>query len=356
MRIEIIGSTTSIIPPTGQAAIERLAYYQALGLAKKGHKILLFALEGSSVPQENVRIIEVGKKETLWGRGDEPKTVEKFGVAYKVRLRLANLANALSKLIDLKSDYDIILNNLPDEAPLLPIANLLGKPFYHVIHLPLFPELSELFRKYNTKLISISNAQRKSFPDLNYIATVYNGVDTNKFTFSPTNDDYLLYLGSIGKNKNPKEAILVALETGQKLLIGGRIKDEIYYKEEILPLIDGKQIQWVGEIDEKGVIGLFQKAKAFLFPTLWEEPFGLVMIEAMACGTPVVAFNHGAIPEVVVDGLTGYVVDNHSRMVEAVKKIDRIDRLACRKHVEKHFTVEKMVDSYEQCLLSWGNR
>ncbi len=349
MRIAILGSTTSVIPPTGQAAIEELAYYQAIGLSNKGHKVLLFTLKGSNV--QNVQIVEVGEKQALMGKGkEELEFTEKYGASYKIRLRITNLSQAIGKLIELKDVYDVILNNLPDESPLLPIAQFLNKPFYHVMHLPIFPELADLFRRYKTKLISISNAQRREFPDLNYIATVYNGVDTKKFTYSDSHENYLLYLGSIGKNKNPKEAILVAKETNNKLIIGGRIKDEIYYKTEILPFVDGTQIQWVGETTREKVIELYRRAKAFVFPTLWEEPFGLVMIESMACGTPVIAFNHGAIPEVVIDSLTGYIVENHSQMVEAVKKIENIKRIDCREHVEKNFTIEKMVEGYEKAL------
>ncbi|MDO8658831.1 MAG: glycosyltransferase family 4 protein [Candidatus Levybacteria bacterium] len=352
MNITILGSVTSPIPPNGQAAIESLAYYQAMGLAERGHKILLFAPSGSQVSHKNITLVEVANKVMLTGIGKEGKAKEEelFGASYKLRLEIVNLANVIDQLFEQEKKYDVILNNLRGEAVIFSAASILQKPIYHLMHLPLFPELADCIKKHRVSLLSISNAQRKAFPDLNYKATIYNAVNTDKFSFSPKQDNYLLYLGSIGKNKNPKDAILAARQAGEVLLIGGRIKDETYFKEEIAPYIDGKQIQWIGEKHPEEVITLYQRAKAFLFPIKWEEPFGLVMIEAMSCGTPVIAYNNGAVPEVVVDGLTGYVVDNDSQMVDAIKKIDAIDRLACRKHAEEHFTIDRMIDSLEKAL------
>jgi glycosyltransferase involved in cell wall biosynthesis len=218
------------------------------------------------------------------------------------------------------------------------------------MHLNLFTELAQVFQTYNTGIITISNAQKFFFPTLNYLATVYNCVDTEKYAFNPDPTDYLLMMGTIGRHKNQGEAIAVAKELGMKLVLAGKIRDQDYF-EEIKKDIDGEQIKWIGEIGFEEKLKLYQNAKAFLFPILWEEPFGLVLIEAMSCGTPVVAFNHGAISEVVSDGLTGFVVENHSQMVEAVKKIDLIDRANCRKRVVGNFTIQKMVNDYEQALL-----
>lgn len=378
MKIAILGSVSSVIPPEGQAAIERLAYSQALGLAERGHSVLLFAPQGSKVPHENVTVVPVAQKVLLMGSGKEGsvKEEERYGASYKLRLEIVNLAQVLEALYHHKDNFDVILNNLRGEAVILPVANALGKPIYHVAHLPIFPELVDLFKKYNTRIISISDAQRKQVPDLNYRRTIYNSVDTDEFAYSPNADNYVLYVGSIGKNKNPKDAILTAKKAGCRLLIGGRIKDEVYYNEEIAPYIDGKTIVWIGEQHPKDIVALYQKAKALLFPTMWDEPFGLVMIEAMSCGTPVVAFGRGAVPEVVVDGKTGFIVEDDDNitnttnnqiskwiikkrgvegLVEAVRRVGEIDRSACRGHVEEHFTIEKMVDSLEAALMKRGD-
>lgn len=350
MRIAILGSVALPVPPSGQGGTEWIVYYQAKGLAEKGHKVVLFAAKGSA---ENLKgtavlVIEVGGGDVVAGSSREKQFDLKLTEASrKLRLEIVYLSQVCQKLIELQDQYDLILNNMRGEAVFLPVAKLLNKPFINVMHLNIFPELADLFREFNTKIITISNSQRKSCPDLSYLATVYNGVDTAKLAFNSTPKDYLLMVGTIGRHKNQASAIKVAKNLGKKLVLAGKIRDQDYF-EELKRDIDGEQIKWVGEIGFEEKVKLYQNAKAFLFPILWEEPFGLVMIEAMSCGTPVIAFNHGATPEVVVNGLTGFVVENDSQMIEAVKKIGSIDRADCRKHVEKNFTVEKMIDGYEK--------
>lgn len=352
MRIALLGSVTSVIPPVGQAAIERLVYEQAIGLAQRGHTILLFAPEGSSVQHENITLIPVADKVLLSGTGKEGKIPEEelYGASYKLRLEIANIARVLDELVARKNEYDVILNNLRSEAVIWSMASFLNKPLYHIMHLPLFSELSTLAKKHNIRLISISDAQRKAYPDLPYTATVYNAVDTNDFSFHSTPENYVLYLGSIGRNKNPKDAILAAKAAGVPMKIGGRIKDQAYYDTEIKPLIDGVAVTWIGELHPKEVITLYQRAKAFLFPTLWEEPFGLVLIEALSCGTPVIAYPNGAIPEIVEDGKNGYIVHSVTEMTDKLKIIDQINRSVCRKTVEDKFSIDTMIDGYERVL------
>lgn len=353
MRIAILGSVALPIPPSAQGGTEWIAYYQVKGLSERGHQILLLAAKGTSEnfsSASNVRIVEVGGGDVVSGSNSErtfdPALVEG---SRKIRLEIVYLTQAAKALIDCKDEYDVILNNMRGEAIFLPIAKLLNKPFINVMHLDLFSELAEMFLDFKTNIITISNAQRKDFPNLNYAATIYNCVDVDKFTFNDAPQDYLLMMGSVGRHKNQGEAIAVAKELGLKLVLAGKIRDQDYF-EELKKDIDGEQIKYLSEVSFEEKVKLYQDAKAFLFPINWEEPFGLVMIEAMACGTPVVAFNHGAVSEVLRDGLTGYVVENHSQMVEAVKKINAIDRAACRKHVEENFTIEKMIDGYEKAL------
>lgn len=352
MRIAILGSVALPVPPPAQGGTEWIAYYQAKGLAKRGHSVLLFAAKGSKAnfSEQNIEIVEVGGGDVVAGSGNgkqfDPKLME---ASRKLRLEMVYLSEVSQKLIELKDKYDVILNNMRGEAIFLPIAKLLNKSFVNVMHLNLFSELAEIFTVYNANIVTISNEQRKEFPNLNYLTTVYNCVDIEKYTFNPNPQDYLLMIGSIGRHKNQSEAISVAKELGMKLILAGKIRDQDYF-EEIKKDIDGEQIKWVGEIDFAEKLKLYQNAKAFLFPILWEEPFGLVLIEAMACGVPVVAFNHGAISEVVSSGLTGYVVENHGQMIEAVRKIGGIDRMNCRKRVEENFTIERMIDGYEKAL------
>jgi glycosyltransferase involved in cell wall biosynthesis len=290
----------------------------------------------------------------------------------KLRLENVYLAEVSQKLIELKDSYDVILNNMRGEAVFLPIAKMLGKPFVNVMHLPIFPDLSSLFTTFHTPVITISNAQRKEFPDLNYLATVGNCVDTASYSFGMGEGGYLLMMGTIGRHKNQGGAVKIAKALGMRLILAGKIRDQDYY-DELKADIDGNQIKLLGEIDFPQKLKLYQEAKAFIFPILWEEPFGLVMIEAMACGTPVVAFGNGAVPEVVVDGKSGYIVDNNKfeirnskfeiislgeeGLVEGVKRINDLSnddyrklRQNCRRHVEDNFTIDKMVDGYEKAI------
>lgn len=353
MRIAILGSVALPVPPPAQGGTEWIAYHQAIGLASRGHQIFLFAARGTRENfrnQKNIQVIEVGGGDVVSGSDKERHLDQSLTESSrKLRLEIVYLSQAGGSLIEHKDQYDLILNNMRGEGVFLPVAKLLGKPFFNVMHLNLFPELANLFSQFNTHIITISNAQRKSFPNLNYVATVYNSVDTEKFTFNPIPKDYLLMMGTIGRHKNQAEAIAVAKELGMKLVLAGKIRDKDYF-DELKKNIDGEQIKWIGEIGFEEKLKLYQNAKAFIFPINWEEPFGLVMIEAMACGTPVVAFNRGAVSEVVRNGLTGYVLENHSQMVEAIGKIDSVDRMACRRHVEENFTVSKMIDDYEKAL------
>ncbi len=372
MRISILGSVALPVPPPAQGGTEWIAYHQAKGLASLGHKVILFAARGS-LKEENYELVEVGGGDTVVGSTCGQATDIESSRA--LRKENVYLAEVIDELIKRRDDYDIILNNMRGEAVFIPLVKMLNKPLINVTHLPLFAELADLFRRYKTQIITVSNAQRKAFPDLNYLATVYNCVDTERFLFNesprPPNGDYLLMMGTIGRHKNQGAAIRVAKKLGMKLILAGKIRDALYYKE-LEKDIDGENIKWVGEIGFPEKLSLYQNAKAFLFPILWEEPFGLVMIESMACGTPVVAYGNGAIPEVLVDGKTGFVIKDNSQqitvdkkqkgeegLVEAVETIrslppDKYKKMRedCRAHVLENFTVKKMVGDYEKALLS----
>ena len=347
MKLAILAAGFSPIPPPKQGGTEWIAYHQAKGLAQKGHQVILFAGKGSKENFQGTRVnvIELDLREPF----QEPDL--RFSESSrKLRLEMIVLALVSQGLLDYKDEFDLILNNMRGEAVFLPTAKLISKPFVNVMHLNFFPELANLFNKYKTPIITISNSQRNEFPGLNYLSTVYNGVDTEQFSFNKTPSDYLLMVGSIGRHKNQGAAIRVAKKLGMKLVLAGKIRDQDYF-EELKKDIDGQQIIYFGEVGFDEKLKLYREAKAFLFPILWEEPFGLVMIEAMSCGTPVIAFRNGATSEVVVDGKSGFVVADEQMMIEAIGKIDGISRADCRKRVEENFTIEKMVNDYEKALL-----
>ncbi|MFZ2970292.1 MAG: glycosyltransferase, partial [Minisyncoccia bacterium] len=170
------------------------------------------------------------------------------------------------------------------------------------------------------------------------------------FTFNPKPKNYFAWLGRIHYGKGMWEAVHASKETKSNLIAAGNItceSDEKYFKT-VEPMIDGKKRKYIGEVGPKEKNKLLRGAKALLFPIRWEEPFGLVMAEAMACGTPVIAFRRGSVPEIVKHGVTGFVVEDEKGLIEAIKNISKINRAECRKHVEKHFTIERMVDAYEE--------
>jgi glycosyltransferase involved in cell wall biosynthesis len=255
----------------------------------------------------------------------------------------------MEEIIRREGEFDIIFNHARGGYIFLPLTHFLKTPVISIFHLPLFEEIADflaLFKKPN--LITISNSQRKNFPKINYLAMVYNGVDLKEFPFSEKAKDYFIFMAAIGEHKNPKDAILAAKKSGGKLILAGGKVREPYFSKEIKPRLDGKIIKYVGEVSGKERTTLLRNAKALLFPIRWQEPFGLVMIEAMACGTPVIAYPNGAVPEIVKDGETGFIVKNANGMEKAIKKIELIDRRKCRERVAKFFTVEKMVEKYEK--------
>lgn len=321
----------------------------AEGLAKKGHDVSLFGPRGSV--GRNFKAVEVDF-EPLYRN----KITESPDVRGTEREKIASLFDqyVISKILQehQRQPFDIIHIHPTDRV--LPFAPLFREvPMVSTLHDPVFKWRAEIFKQMaspNIHLISISNAQRKPAPDLNYAATVYNGIRTELFKFNEKRGDYLFFAGRLEEKKGVFEAIQVAQSTGSKLLIAGSSSGGKYWDEKIKPYLS-EQIQYIGLVPYEKIVEYYMGAKAFLFPILWEEPFGLVMTESMATGTPVIAFNRGSVPEVIIDGKTGFIVNTVQEMAEAVKKIKSIDRRECRRHVEDRFGVEQMVDGYEQAFL-----
>lgn len=253
-----------------------------------------------------------------------------------------------------KGEFDILHFHHPETA--MPYARLYPKvPVVYTLHDQLDDmrrEIIEEFVSANQHFISISNSQRRGAPDLPYTATVYNGIDTSLFRpDGEETEDYLLVVSRIVPYKGIKEAIDIANQTGLRLLIIGQVQDadKWYFENQIKPFLNDK-ILFLGLLEAKQLVKYYQKAKALLMPVFWEEPFGLSMIEAMACGTPVIALRRGSIPEVVADGRTGFICDSIGDMVKAVEKLDTIKRPSCRQHILRNFSNKHMVDGYESAF------
>lgn len=342
LRIAVVVPPFSVVPPKGQGGTERVAYQMIEGLSSKGHSLTLF---GTGKCKTSAKFVQIFKTPI-----SQMKFNEKFVEGSRtLRLETAYITRVISEIIKREKHFDIVVNHLRGGYLFLPLASFLKIPVISVMHLPLFKELANTLASFKeTNIITVSKNQQKGFAKVNFLGFVHNSVDTKKFSFQPKPKDYFLFVGALGEHKNPKDAILACRKAKKNLIIAGGKKREPYFTKEIKPLIDGKQIKYVGEVFGKKKIKLFQEAKGFLLPIKWPEPFGIIMIEAMSCGVPVIAYPNGAAPEVIKNKKTGFLVKNVSQMARAIKNIDKIDRAICRKHVEKNFTTEKMVAKYEK--------
>jgi glycosyltransferase involved in cell wall biosynthesis len=235
----------------------------------------------------------------------------------------------------------------------LPYSGFVKTPTVHTTHGIFTPDNEKIFRQFSGQpYTSISEAQREPRLGLNYIHTVYNGIDPEVYPFqeTPTQPPYLAFVGRLSPEKGPEGAIKIARATGLPLKMAGKVDvvDQEYYNETLKPLIDGEQIQYLGEVSHEEKVQLLRNATVTLFPITWREPFGLVMIESMATGTPVIGMALGAVPEVIAHGKTGFVCHTLEEMSQAVPEAMKLDRQTCRDYVLSRFSVATMVNEYEQ--------
>lgn len=339
MRIAIVAPFEERIPPEKYGGTELIIFYLSQLLSEKGHKVYLFASGDSDTKARLIPIF--------------PRAIRKEKVGKDMKFREALKYIGVSRIVEAlrKIKVDIVHNHLGWRF--LPFTHLLNCPTLTTLHGPLdIPYQKFVYSRFkNYPFVSISNSQRKPLPGLNYVATIYNGIDLNQLNFNEKpKGNYLSFLGRMSPEKGPVEAIQIAKKSGMKLKMAAKIDvvDREYFETKVKPLIDGKQIKFIGEIGPKGKNDFLRNSIALLVPLQWKEPFGLFMVEAMACGTPVVVFERGSAREVVENKKTGFVVKNIKEAIEAVKKITQIKRLDCRERVERNFTAEKMVDNYEK--------
>ena len=324
------------VPPGGSGAPELIVHYLSEELVKRGHAVTLFA---SGDSKTTAKLISVTPEATWKTKGIGPhEHYERVLISKAYQLAQAG-------------NFDILHSHIEVES--LHFAPLVTTPSVTTLHSPIdLPELHrDIFSYYKTTqyYVSISNNQRKALPDLHYIITAYNGIDISKMPFSAEREDYLIFAGRISEVKGVAEAIAVAKKTKQRLIIFGSADEKSdYWQKRIKPEIDDKEIVYKGIVSRPILFQALAHARAFIFPLQWEEPFGLALIEAMACGTPVIALRRGAVPEVIVDGKTGFIVDSLEEIASALTRVSSIDPAACRKHVEENFSIKQMVDRYEE--------
>jgi glycosyltransferase involved in cell wall biosynthesis len=303
------------------------------GLVARGHDVRLFA-SSDSVTKANLRSVVTSFHDTELSEDE--------------RRLYMNLHTSRCYESARAENVDIIHSHFNLLASFF--SNLVDTPTITSLHSPIDEKIRPfLAQTKGNRYVSFSLAQRKQMPELNWYANIYHGVDTNLFAFEPEPEEYLLYLGRITEEKGVHDAIAAAKAAGLPLCIAGTsYAKEGYWQKQIESQIDGVTVRYFGEASLEAKIPLLQKAKALLFPTRYNEVFGYVMIEAMSCGTPVIGFDNGSVPEIVQDGETGFVVSDVEGMVAAIKKLDTISRTAVRKRAERFFSVEKMVSGYEK--------
>jgi glycosyltransferase involved in cell wall biosynthesis len=331
------------VPPLRYGGTERVVSTLTEQLVHRGHDVTLFAAGNSQTAARLVPTVE----RALWYQRPRPKDFTPYW------------AVTLGEIWRHMQEFDVIHSHLDYFA--YPMARAGVRPVLTTLHGRLdLPDLQPLYRQFNdVPLVSISNAQREPVPDANWTATIYHGIELGEYTFNARGGGYLAFLGRISPEKGLDTAIRIARAAGVPLLIGARMplphthdpevrKDWEYWENEVQPLLEGKQVELLGQLGGTDKDEFLRNAAALLFPIRWPEPFGLVIAEALACGTPVLALRAGSVPELVEDGVTGFVRDTEEELVEAVGHISELDRARCRAEAERRFSPVAMVEAYER--------
>jgi len=330
MRIMQIAPIWERVPPPAYGGTEAVVGLLADGLVDAGHEVVLYA-SGDSITKAELRSIWPFPIRGRFTDGLWPSALEWLHVA-------AALGDAC--------DFDLIHNHSSELA--MCFSRLVSTPVLTTLHGGPHPAWGVLVEHYPWYWNAISYSAARSYQGSGFVGVAHNSVDVGSFPFSAEKEDWLLHLSRISPEKGTEDAIEVAKRLGKKLVIAGKVDqvDERYFHEVVEPLIDGAQVVYVGEASAQQKRDLYRRAKCLVLPIKWDEPFGLVIAEAMACGTPVVVMNRGAAPEIVRHGVTGFVAANLEEMAQAIENIGQIDPHACRQHVASNFDVRHLVSRY----------
>jgi glycosyltransferase involved in cell wall biosynthesis len=341
VRIAQLAPPLESVPPARYGGTERVVATLTDKLVQQGHDVTLFASGDSRTPARLVPIVD----EAVWHHRPPYEDLAPFW------------SLALGRLLRNLDHFDVVHSHLDHYG--LAAARACGPPVVTTLHGRLdLPELGPLFEEYrDVPLVSISNSQRKPVEQANWVATVYHGLDLREYTFRPRRGRYLAFLGRISPEKGVAAAIRIASQAGMPIRIAARMplprtddpaarRDWAYYHDEVQPLLQGPDVELIGQVGGQQKDDFLGNAAALLFPIAWPEPFGLVMPEALACGTPVLALRAGSVPEIIQDGVTGFVRDSEQELAEAVARLDEIDRGRCRAEAEKRFSAQAMTANY----------
>jgi glycosyltransferase involved in cell wall biosynthesis len=331
MRIAQVAPLTESVPPKCYGGTERVVSWLTEELVRQGHDVTLFA-SGDSITEAKL----------------VPACDEALRTSKKYKDPLARHLLLINEVIKRASEFDLIHSHI--DYLLFPFLRGKRLRSLHTLHGRLdLPDLAPIYDEFwEIPVVSISDNQRKPLPMAHWFATVHHGLPANLYSFVEKPADYFLFLGRICPEKRPDRAIEIANRTKKKLVIAAKIDpvDKKYFAEQIEPMLKSPYVDFIGEVTEDEKNELIGKARALVFPIDWPEPFGLVLIESLACGTPVIAFNHGSVSEIIDHGVTGYHCTDLEQAVAAVHKIDEIDRKQCRAVFDRRFTTKRMADDY----------
>ncbi len=326
MHIAMLAPIAWRTPPRHYGPWENVASLLTEGLVARGHDVALFATADS---------LTAGTLRAVCPRGyeEDPSLIPKVWECLHI-----------SELFEHGDAYDIIHNHF-DYLPLT-YSGMTRTPVVTTIHGFSSAGIIPVYKKYNDKTFYVSISDSDRSRELDYARTVYHGIDLAQFEFQPDPDDYLVFFGRMHPDKGAREALEIAEACGKKLILAGIVQDREYFDRFVAPRLDNDKAAYIGSVGPVERSRLLGNARALLHPIAFDEPFGLSVVESMACGTPVIAFDRGSMPELIADGKTGFIADTVDEAIASVARIDEIDRAACRRHVERHFTVERMVDDY----------
>lgn len=325
MKIAMLSPIAWRTPPRHYGPWESIVSLITEGLVARGHDVSLFATGDS---QTKAKLISVCPRGYAEETGLLPKVFECLHI---------------SEVFEHGNEFDLIHNHF-DFLPLT-YTGMTKTPVVTTIHGFSSQKILPVYQKYNGKTYYIAISEADRSPALDYLATIHHGIDLKKFRFKAAHGKYLLFFGRIHHEKGVRECIELARRTGRQLVIAGIIQDQPYFDRHVGPYLND-QIQYIGSVGPDRRDKVLGGAFALLHPINFDEPFGLSVVEAMACGTPVIAINRGSMPEIIADGVTGFLVRNAAEMAEKIPRVTHLDRRRCRQWVEARFSVDRMVDDY----------
>jgi glycosyltransferase involved in cell wall biosynthesis len=338
LSIGIIAPPWFPLPPNRYGGIEKIVSILADGLAARGHRVTLFA-SGDSFSQATLSHVLAKAPSKKINNGTYLEAIHSLA------------AYAKARHFNIIHDHDGIVSRSLGAI----INQLLKIPVVATLHGPVTPPIKNFFKVTGSSifLITLTDFQRNQLQGLNYLATIPNAIEISNFPFTTRKEDFLLFVGRMNPEKGAGIAARIARMVNRRLIMIGKLnepEEKIYFEKCVRPYLN-KNVIFIGEVDQKTKLDLYAKASCTLFPIQWDEPFGLVMIESMACGTPVIAFRRGSVPEIIKHGETGFIVESVPEMIKAIKKIERINNKVCRKYVAEKFNVTSFLDKHEEAYL-----